>query len=832
VTARRWLVVGLVTVALVLLIGRALSAIYVSYRWYEALGALSLWRVQTVTILGLRTLSGLIAALFAFVNLYAVRRSVVSLILPRRVGNVEIGEEVPGRYLVGGAAALAALLGALLVLPRDSWMSLFLSRSGVPFGDGDPYFEADLSFFTYWLPFETALFHWALLTVLVVAVVTILLYVLTPSVEWRRGSVYVSRYVRRHLAMLATILLLLLAWGYRLAAFDALITGSGPNATFTYADLHAGVPVHVVLSLITLGGAFVVGVFGWLGQTRVVLTSIGTVVVLGIAVPQVVPPIVRRTALASAADTLDRPYQQMQAEYARRAFAINRLRRPDSTLSFVSLHGAAPHLSAWDPAALSRSISRLRNTGVGAGVGWATTSDGLVATVAERPVTGVAPGGQPEPWTIARVRASTADGQGDPVLLGPPPGVSGRADQLLDGVIVADSANGYLIVADPLARIAAPSLTTALSRLAHAWALQNFRVLFGTLPSPVPRIVTHRAVRERVAALAPFFAQGSTVIPVLARDTLYWTLDLYATSNYYPLSEHIALGDEAVTYLQHAATALVNAQSGRVALLADSTHGPIAESWMRAFPSLFTSWTTVPAEITEGIAPATDAARIQASILAHFGRRGDLPRRGHAPWNTGADTALSTGDEPVFGVPGTVPHTAATVPVLDDTDHLVGLVVASGAAHRATYWMPLDGSGDARWTVVLDDLRHALDSTTVLPRDARSVRGRVRAIPVAGDVAYIQPAYAWRLDGPPTLARIAIVMGDSLMTGRTLTDATSPAEHVAGGSNAPDGRALRDFRAQVASLYAAMRSALQRGDWSAFGRAYDELGKLLSTLPQ
>jgi uncharacterized membrane protein (UPF0182 family) len=88
------------------------------------------------------------------------------------------------------------------------------------------------------------------------------------------------------------------------------------------------------------------------------------------------------------------------------------------------------------------------------------------------------------------------------------------------------------------------------------------------------------------------------------------------------------------------------------------------------------------------------------------------------------------------------------------------------------------------------------------------------------------------LDGPPTLARIAIVMGDSLMTGRTLAEATSPAEHVADGSNATEDKALRDFRAQVASLYAAMRSALQRGDWSAFGRAYDALGRLLSTLPQ
>ena len=35
------------------------------------------------------------------------------------------------------------------------------------------------------------------------------------------------------------------------------------------------------------------------------------------------------------------------------------------------------------------------------------------------------------------------------------------------------------------------------------------------------------------------------------------------------------------------------------------------------------------------------------------------------------------------------------------------------------------------------------------------------------------------------------------------------------------------FRQRVNDPYAAMRDALQRGDWAAFGKAYDDLGRLL-----
>lgn len=99
-TPRRWTLLALAGAAFLLLAGRAVASVYVDYQWYAAMDALPLWRARFMTTVATRVTAGVLASVFVFANLYGVRHSVVSLVLPRRVGNIEIGEEVPGRYLL------------------------------------------------------------------------------------------------------------------------------------------------------------------------------------------------------------------------------------------------------------------------------------------------------------------------------------------------------------------------------------------------------------------------------------------------------------------------------------------------------------------------------------------------------------------------------------------------------------------------------------------------------------------------------------------------------------------------------------------------------------
>jgi uncharacterized membrane protein (UPF0182 family) len=95
----------------------------------------------------------------------------------------------------------------------------------------------------------------------------------------------------------------------------------------------------------------------------------------------------------------------------------------------------------------------------------------------------------------------------------------------------------------------------------------------------------------------------------------------------------------------------------------------------------------------------------------------------------------------------------------------------------------------------------------------------VRAIPIRGGIAYVQPTYRWRSQNSPALNRVALLVGD---TARAFDPAAAP---VTKGTETP--LPAGDLKTSVTALYAAMRDALRRGDWAAFGRAFDALGRVL-----
>jgi len=732
---------------------------------------------------------------------------------------------VPGRYLVGAAAVLSVVVGAFLTLPGRSWMPLALARGGVPFGETDPYMEADLGFFVYWLPFERALYTWALITVLVTTVLVCVLYALTPSLRWEHGSLYVSQYVRRHLVALGAVMLLLLAWSYRLDAYGVIISGSGPDGAFTFSDHRAAIPVSIWLAILAVAVACTVLFFGWAAQFRVAFAALTALLLVAFAARQLGPVLARRLASTADADVRELPYRQIRADYTRRAYALDRVGR-GSSVAFAAPRDAIGAIAVWDPLVLERSVTRLQRADVVArGVGWAPASIGLEAFVVEGPAQDDRAQRTPARWSVQRVSASAVDARGAPVSLDPIANDGERDAEALPPVLVYDSVPGYAVVPDPRGQIAAPALSSGFSRLAHAWSLQNFDLLSGNLARDA-RIITRRGVRERVRAIAPFFAQGGTVLPVVAADSLYWVVDLYAASASYPLSEHVLLGSHEYSYVRYAAAAVVNAHTGRVSLVADPAAGdPIVASWTREFPALFATGASLPPAVIASLPPAVDGARIQAVALARYGVRGEAPPLGHLPWNEGADSLLRATTPAVFQLPRG--DLAWSQPVLDSTDHLMGLVVGTrrSGGLAETHWFPLKEPG-ARWNALVDQLRRAVDSTATVPSDARLAHGLVRAIPVSSGIGLLQPAYVWRPDSVPTLARLGMVRDTVVTTGATLAQALGVvAPPLATDTSAA---AQRGFRARVSELYQEMRDALQHGDWQAFGRAYEALGRLVA----
>jgi hypothetical protein len=397
----------------------------------------------------------------------------------------------------------------------------------------------------------------------------------------------------------------------------------------------------------------------------------------------------------------------------------------------------------------------------------------------------------------------------------------------ISAALVYDSASGPLVVSDRDGDVDAPEISQWPSRVAHAWDQQNLRLMFSDVDVKEPRMMLHRDVHDRLQMLTPFFWQSAHVTPIAWRDTLYWAIHLYSATDYYPLSEHTHLGGEDVSYVRHAATAVVQAQSGHVTLVADSVLDPIAATWVRRFPSLFTSWSSLPAAVVANIPPPIESAVAQAAAYARVGLRAEPSPAAHLPPSFGGDTSLFGGAYRPAHLTPTDARLAWTTPLLDVGERVKGVMISVGGTQPVTYWYPLAEPG-LRWPAVLERLMRAPE-TPAPPRDVTLRRGPVRVVPIrGGTAAYLQTTYAWRADGAPTVARVAVYGGaaahDSVAFGLSLAEAVGMRPDTTGVNAAMTPAA---FRQRVNELYAAMREALRRGDWTAFGKAYDDLGRVL-----
>jgi uncharacterized membrane protein (UPF0182 family) len=811
VTGRRLLAGAVIVTALVLLVGRWSAALYTDYLWYVSLGARDVWRAKVATTAVLTAASFAVVALFGFVNFYAVRQSVVSLVLPVRMGNIEIGQEVEGKYLFGAVVVISTLVAGLLTFPAEQWHEALLAHIGRPFGETDPYFGADLGFFVYWLPFETAVHYWAIVVLVSITVLVILLYALTPSLRWERGTLHVSAYVRRHFTILGAVLLLILAWSYRLGMYRLLANGGGAGGVFTVVDHHVIVPATLLLSVVTMCAAIVVAWAGWTGQMRLAFGAVTAVILLSLGARTIAPLIARRSLDPNPQQ--DAAYLGTRLTFTRRAFGVFRMRAETLGTGYPAAAEAASKVAVWDAATLSRAAERLRRVRViGDGAAWQTTPSGMAALLVEHGTDG-APDSR-DVWGIDRFDPAASDERGLPLRT--PGSALASYDLVVGEPAVYDSAPSYSVLSDSLRQLVGVEMVSTRSRLMHAWSLQNFRLLFGEIAADRPVMVRRRDVRERVEALVPFFVQGGEVVPLVAGDSLYWVVELYSSASHYPLAQRFTVLGEERGYFQHAATALVHAASGRVRIVIGASPDAVALSWLSYFPRLFKPPTAVPPAVRAMLPPLTDAAHTQALAFAAAGMLGQTLEVRHFALSDGADSSAAREPERAV-IPG-VGGVAAVWPLLDSTDRVRGVIAASGGTVRVTSWLPMASDG-ARWGAVIDRLR----STDTLLHESGTIRTPVRVVPLAGRPLYVQPTFQLRPGAAPTLVRVAAVQGDSVHSGPSLAVALGAA--VRGTPAEPS--TVPDLRLRADSLYRVMRDALGRGDWASFGRAFDALGLAL-----
>ena len=267
----------------------------------------------------------------------------------------------PVFWILLGIGALVALgLGGLTLGGWDK-IQLFLHR--VPYGQEDPTFGKDISFFLFELPFYRLLQEYANSLLLISLVVVGIRYLVAVI-----SGASMPSSARVHLSLLAALWLWSAAIGYQLDRYELVYSNSsGIFQGVGYTDANARmVAMNVMTALTAFVGCFVVGFSITRWRTPLALTIVfwaASFLILEVGYPQ----IIQRFSVDPNQQTQETPYIADNIAMTRLAFHLNSWTNtadsPGPTVTQTAVNSESStiqNVRLWDIQPLEQTLDQLQ----------------------------------------------------------------------------------------------------------------------------------------------------------------------------------------------------------------------------------------------------------------------------------------------------------------------------------------------------------------------------------------------------------------------------------------------------------------------------------------
>jgi len=256
--------------------------------------------------------------------------------------------------LSGPLGILAALLLALFAgqWGAAQWDRFLLFGNAVRVGSVDPILGRDLGFYLFKLPLLEFFKAYAGFALLVSAVVCTVLYYVRGGIALTDRGMSVHQGVRRHLAVLAGLFLLVMAAGFYLDCFRLLLSGDGLVYGAGYADVKVRLPVYRLLTFMTPLAGLVLAIGAWRGRWRMALAApLAVLAVYGVGI-KLYPGLLQKFKVAPNELALESPFIEHNIRFTRLGYNLDRI----ETIPFDADH----RLTAADIAANDATIKNIR----------------------------------------------------------------------------------------------------------------------------------------------------------------------------------------------------------------------------------------------------------------------------------------------------------------------------------------------------------------------------------------------------------------------------------------------------------------------------------------
>jgi uncharacterized protein len=676
-----------ITIGLIVALGAIIassSGFYIDWLWFKSVDFTEVWSTILVTKILLFVVVGVITSLFITANIYiAYKKRPLYVPLSIEADNLERyrAQLAPIRKWVflGIAAVLIYFGGTSGSVFWSTWLQF---RNSTPFGQTDPQFGLDISFFAFKLPMYQALIGWGISLTVIATLAAVGVHYLYGGIRPQAQSERTTTAARVQISVLLGFFVLLKAVAYWYDRYalalkeNALITG------MTYSDVNALLPAKAILAAIAVVCAilFFASIFtrSWLLPTAgTALLVISSVLIAGIY-----PAAIQQFTVKPSESSKEAPYIQRNIEATRVAYGIDNVEVQNYDATTTTNAGqlsddaaTIANIRLMDPIVLSATFRQLQQLKP-----YYTFPESL--DVDRYKVNGVSrdtivavrelsiEGNPSRNWIndhlvythgfgFVAAFGNSRDADGKPTFaVGDLPSTKGLGefepriyfgentpDYSIIGGVKTDSPVEFDYPDDASANGQKNYTYTGkggvpvgnlFNKLLFAIKYQEQRILLSSLINKDSKIIFDRNPRDRVAKVAPWLTLDGDPYPAIVDGRIQWIIDGYTTSASYPYSQTTALASATsdaltanstsvtaqanrnVNYIRNSVKATVDAYDGTVTLYQWDEKDPVLATWMKVFPGSVTPKSEMSADLLNHIRYPADMFRVQRDVLSSY----------------------------------------------------------------------------------------------------------------------------------------------------------------------------------------------------------------------
>ncbi|MEB3210031.1 MAG: UPF0182 family protein [Leptolyngbyaceae bacterium] len=378
-------------------------------------------------------------------------------------------------------------------------------------------------------------------------------------------------------------------------------------------------------------------------------------------------------------------------------------------------------------------------------------------------------------------------------------------------------------------------------RIMYANHLGDWRMLLNRSFTPDTRLLYRRNIKDRVRAIAPFLEFDSDPYLVVADitsdmpssetltpealgednltgdiplmgagqrlqrgltqtppNTLYWIIDAYTTSRYFPYADPI---DHGFNYIRNSVKVVIDAYNGTTAFFVADETDPIIQSWDGIFPDMFFPLSSMPTPLREHIRYPQDYYQVQSQhLLVYHMTDPQVFYNREDEWRT--PTEIYANEQQVVEPY----YLTMRLPTGTAEEFILFRPFTPIQRRNLIAWLAARSDGDRYGTQLLytfpkqelvfgpEQIEARINQDPVISQQislwnregSRAVQGNLLVIPIEESLLYVEPLYLEaEQNSLPTLARVIVVFANQIAMAPTLEESLNAVFQVSGKDEAP-----------------------------------------------